>query len=169
MTGTEIKEGTELWIEASHQLTHAVYGQSETTMLCGNFPGNPVKPGSMGLPAPGVPVNIIDDDGQICDTGVEGDIAVAMQDPTGRKVHCLFEGYLQRDGTALIPTRLAKGSTKSLQWYVTGDRGYQDKDGYLWFAGRSDDVINSSGYRIGKLRHGSKSKIFTKNVQDRLK
>jgi len=126
-----------------------VYGQSETTMLCGNFLGRDVKPGSMGLPTPGVPINIINEDGQICDINVEGDIAIAIRDSTGKKVNCLFEGYLQRNGTTLIPSRRTKDS--DTQWYVTGDRGYQDKDGYLWFIGRSDDVINSSGYRIGEF------------------
>lgn len=60
------------------------YGQTETPLICGNFPGNRVKPGSMGLPTPGMPLHIIDENGKECEPGVEGDIALAVRDELGR-------------------------------------------------------------------------------------
>lgn len=114
------------------------YGQTETTILCGVFEGMEAKPGSMGLPAPGVDLDVIDADGARLPADVEGDVAVALkpEPPAG-----LFLGY--RDD----PERTA--ATRRGDWYLTGDRAYRDVDGYFWFVGRSDDVIISAGYRIG--------------------
>ncbi|TCP59381.1 acetyl-CoA synthetase [Tumebacillus sp. BK434] len=111
------------------------YGQTENSLLVGNFVGLDVRPGSMGRPSPGVNIGIIDEDGNVVPTGSVGDIAVHKDAPI------LFQGYLndaERTGRAF------RGD-----WYVTGDQGKVDADGYIWFEGRADDIIISSGYTIG--------------------
>jgi acyl-coenzyme A synthetase/AMP-(fatty) acid ligase len=114
---------------------HDGYGQTENTLIVGNFPGVEIRPGSMGKPAPGYDVRVIDLDGNEAPTGEEGDIALRGDAP------CLFAGYWQQpDETAAV----YRG-----EWYVTGDRAVRDEDGYLWFTGRADDVILSAAYRIG--------------------
>ena len=114
---------------------HDGYGQTETSLIVSNAPGLEVRPGSMGLPTPGHAVAVIDVLGEACDAGVEGDIALYGRPPT------LFAGYWEdRDET---------DAAYRDGWYVTGDRGVVDEDGYIWFVGRTDDVIVSSEYRIG--------------------
>jgi acetyl-CoA synthetase/medium-chain acyl-CoA synthetase len=114
---------------------HDGYGQTETSLLVANAPGMEIRPGSMGLPAPGHDVAVIDEDGDVCDAGLEGDIALFGRPPT------LFAGYWEaRDETDAV---FRDG------WYVTGDRAMCDEDGYFWFVGREDDVVVSSAYRIG--------------------
>lgn len=122
--------------EASFELTiHDGYGQTENTLLVGNFPGREIRPGSMGLPSPGHDMAVIDLDGRSVAIGDEGDVALRDRPPT------LFVGYWQQpDETAAV----FRGD-----WYVTGDRASVDEDGYFWFAGRADDVILSAAYRIG--------------------
>jgi acetyl-CoA synthetase/medium-chain acyl-CoA synthetase len=114
------------------------YGQTETVLLCGNLPGMEVRPGSMGKPAPGFEVAVIDDDGKPLEPGQEGDIAVRVhpQRPVG-----LFQEYWNDPAAT-------QGAMRG-DYYVTGDRAYMDGDGYVWFVGRADDVIISAGYRIG--------------------
>ncbi len=114
---------------------HDGYGQTENTLIVGNFPGAEIRPGSMGKPAPGYEVRVIDFDGAESGVGEEGDIALRGNAPA------LFAGYWQQpDETAAV----YRG-----EWYVTGDRAVRDEDGYLWFTGRADDVILSAAYRIG--------------------
>ncbi|HEY7604227.1 MAG TPA: AMP-binding protein [Gaiellaceae bacterium] len=114
---------------------HDGYGQTENTLLVGNFPGAEIRPGSMGLPAPGYDVRVIDLDGKECAAGEEGDIALRGDAPA------LFAGYWNApEETAAV----YRGD-----WYVTGDRAVRDEEGYLWFTGRADDVILSAAYRIG--------------------
>jgi acyl-coenzyme A synthetase/AMP-(fatty) acid ligase len=114
---------------------HDGYGQTENTLLVGNFPGAEIRPGSMGLPAPGYDVQVIDFDGRVAPAGEEGDIALRGEAPA------LFAGYWNApDETAAIYRE---------EWYVTGDRAVRDEDGYFWFTGRADDVILSAAYRIG--------------------
>jgi acyl-coenzyme A synthetase/AMP-(fatty) acid ligase len=114
---------------------HDGYGQTENTLLVGNFPGAEIRAGSMGKPAPGYDVRVIDFDGEETPPGEEGDIALRGDAPA------LFAGYWnQPDETAAV----YRG-----EWYVTGDRAVRDEDGYLWFTGRADDVILSAAYRIG--------------------
>ncbi|MEW6991614.1 AMP-binding protein [Colwelliaceae bacterium 6441] len=126
------------WQDATGVTIRDGYGQSESIILCGSFPSIEVRPGSMGKPAPGVNLNIIDNEGQIVAVNEEGNIAVNLKPypPMG-----LFKGYTLAD----------EKNQEAFQgdWYLTGDRGYKDEDGYFWFVGRSDDVILSSGYRIG--------------------
>ncbi|MFP2909659.1 acyl-CoA synthetase [Pyxidicoccus sp. 3LFB2] len=122
-TGLHIREG---------------YGQTETVMVVGMFPSVEPRVGSMGKPSPGFTVGVIDDTGQEVADGQEGDIAVrvAPERPVG-----LFQGYLNDDG--------ANAACRRGDWYVTGDRAVRDAEGYFYFVGRADDVIKTSGYRVG--------------------
>jgi acyl-coenzyme A synthetase/AMP-(fatty) acid ligase len=114
---------------------HDGYGQTENTLIVGNFPGIEIRPGSMGLPAEGYDVRVIDFEGREVHAGEEGDIALRGDAPA------LFAGYWDApEETAAV----YRG-----EWYVTGDRAVRDEDGYLWFTGRADDVILSAAYRIG--------------------
>jgi acyl-coenzyme A synthetase/AMP-(fatty) acid ligase len=130
-------EVIETWTAATGSTPYDGYGQTETVVLVANYPSEPVKPGSMGLPAPGMIVDVVDDDGNICADGEEGNICVSTEPrPIG-----LFDGYwLDDERTAEV---FHHG------WYYTGDRAFRDEDGYLWFVGRADDVILSAAYRIG--------------------
>lgn len=133
-------EVIETWKKQTGITIRDGYGQTETVILVGNFPTPDckIKPGSMGKPAPGAIVDVIDEKGQPMPDNKEGDIAVKVVParPTG-----LFKEYWNNpDATA---------GTLVGDWYVTGDRAYRDEDGYLWFVGRADDVIISAGYRIG--------------------
>jgi acetyl-CoA synthetase/medium-chain acyl-CoA synthetase len=123
------------WEEATGITIRDGYGQTETILLVGNFPGLPVRPGSMGLPMPGHDVEVIDGDGDVLPPGEVGEIAVHGRPPG------LFREYW-KDAAATRKCRLG-------DWYLTGDRAYRDEDGYFWFVGRADDVIISAGYRIG--------------------
>ncbi len=130
-------EVIETWKAATGTELYDGYGQTETVCLVANYPSLPVKPGSMGRPAPGVNVDVVDDDGVICADGEEGNIAVGTEPwPVG-----LFRGYWRDEQRTAQVFRHG--------WYYTGDRAYRDEDGYLWFVGRADDVILSAAYRIG--------------------
>jgi len=123
------------WRDATGTTIRDGYGQTETTLLVGNLPGMPLRPGSMGLPMPGHRVEILAADGRVLPPGEVGDIAVHGRPPS------LFRGYW-RDPEATAACRRG-------EWYTTGDRAHRDADGYFWFVGRDDDVIISAGYRIG--------------------
>ena len=114
------------------------FGQTETTMTLGTFPWMTPKPGSMGMPNAQYDIDLIRADGTPCEDGEKGEIVVRVGD---RKPIGLFK-YYYRDEEL---TREA--------WhdglYHTGDMAWRDEDGYYWFEGRIDDVIKSSGYRIG--------------------
>ncbi len=111
------------------------YGQTETVCIVANHPELPVRPGSMGLPTPGHDVQVLADDGVELPAGEVGDVAIRDDAPS------IFAGYWHADE--------ATRATRRGAFYVTGDRAYRDDDGYFWFVGRADDVIISSGYRIG--------------------
>lgn len=111
------------------------YGQTENTLLIGTMKGMVAKSGSMGKPTPGNTVVVVDENGQLCEAGVVGDIAVHKSTPA------LFKEYF-RD-----PER-TQGQYRG-DYYITGDQAKVDEDGYFWFEGRSDDIIISSGYTIG--------------------
>ncbi|MCP4747383.1 MAG: AMP-binding protein [Desulfobacteraceae bacterium] len=127
-----------VWEKATDCIIRDGYGQTETVLLCGSFPCIKPKFGSMGKPAPGIDLAVIDENCNKLPPNTEGDIAIkiAPERPVG-----LFKEYWKE------PTRTA--STYRGDWYITGDRAYVDEDGYFWFVGRSDDVILTSGYRIG--------------------
>lgn len=111
------------------------YGQTENSLLVGTLQDMEVRPGSMGKPFPGMPVAIVDDNGDPVPSGTIGHIAVHRSHPA------LFQGYLNDPAR----TRAAYRG----DWYVTGDQGRSDDDGYIWFEGRADDIIISAGYTIG--------------------
>ena len=131
-------EVIKIWEEATGLIIHDGYGQTETVLLCGHFPSIPVKPGSMGKPSPGFDLSIIDEGGIPLPAQKEGDIAVRVK--PDRPVWMFKEYWNNPEASAAC----IRGD-----WYVTGDRGYKDEDGYFWFVGRADDVIISAGYRIG--------------------
>ncbi|XP_061848675.1 acyl-coenzyme A synthetase ACSM3, mitochondrial isoform X1 [Colius striatus] len=114
------------------------YGQTETVTICANMKGMEIKPGSFGKPVPPYDVQIIDDHGAILPAGEEGNIGIQVQP---RRPFCLFSEYVDN------PEKTAASVCGN--FYVTGDRGVMDEEGYIWFVGRDDDIINSSGYRIG--------------------
>ena len=114
------------------------FGQTETTMTLGTFPWMTPKPGSMGIPNAQYNIDLLRPDGTSCEDGEKGEIVVIARD---KKPIGLFKGYYRDEEK----TREA--------WhdgiYHTGDVAWRDEDGYYWFEGRIDDVIKSSGYRIG--------------------
>lgn len=114
------------------------FGQTETTLTIGNLVGMEPKPGSMGKPNPQYKIEILLPNGEIAGTNEEGEISIAIDEgvPNG-----LFEGYYK-----------AEDKNKEVWhdgYYHTGDVAYKDEDGYIWYVGRVDDVIKSSGYRVG--------------------
>ncbi|MFT6694244.1 MAG: acyl-coenzyme A synthetase/AMP-(fatty) acid ligase [Neolewinella sp.] len=131
-------EVIDVWQKATDLVIRDGYGQTETTILCGNSISAEPRFGSMGKPAPGIDLQVIDENGRVMPPNQEGDIAVNTypQRPLG-----LFKEY---KGEPEKTARSYRG-----QWYLTGDRAYVDEDGYFWFVGRDDDVIISAGYRIG--------------------
>ena len=123
LTGIELKEG---------------FGQTETTMTLGTMPWMKTKPGSMGMPNPQYDIDLIKPNGTPCEEGEKGEIVIHVRD---KKPIGLFKEYYRDE-------ELTKEA-----WhdgiYHTGDVAWRDEDGYYWFEGRIDDVIKSSGYRIG--------------------
>ena len=114
------------------------FGQTETTMTLGTFPWIKPKPGSMGKPNPQYDIRLLKPDGSVCEDGEKGEICI---DTSAGKPIGLFKGYY-RD-----PELTERAWHDGL--YYTGDIAWRDEDGYYWFVGRADDVIKSSGYRIG--------------------
>ena len=131
-------EVIKVWEDETGMTIRDGYGQTETVLLCANFPPIQVKPGSMGKPSPGFDVEVIDHDGNPLPAGKEGDIAVRVK--PNRPTWMFKEYWRNPDAT----NACIRGD-----WYITGDRAYKDEDGYFWFVGRADDVIISAGYRIG--------------------
>lgn len=127
-----------VWETATNTTIHDGYGQTETVNIVANRPGLEVRHGSMGKPAPGFQVDVIDDDGNPCETDEIGHIAVKLTTPAPIG---LFSGYYEG------PTQRNTADFKN-GWYYTGDTATRDTDGYIWFVGRSDDIISSAGYRI---------------------
>ncbi|KAK3695945.1 hypothetical protein LTR37_018240 [Vermiconidia calcicola] len=153
-----------LWKEATGLEICDGFGQTETILVCGNFEGAPIRPGSMGKPSPGVPLHVVDDAGNECAQDVEGDIALKVDLSESSNFFGVFDGYLGGDGK--LDRRLRPGGKGDEQpWYLTGDRATRDVDGYFWFVGRSDDVINSSGYRIGPFEVESTLKLHPAVVE----
>jgi acetyl-CoA synthetase len=115
---------------------HDNWWQTETgSIMIANYPLLPIKPGSMGKPMPGIEPGIIDDDGNIQPFGEEGDLALRPGWPS------MFRTYWNNE--EMYNSKFRNG------WYITGDRGRMDEDGYFWFVGRSDDVINTAGHLVG--------------------
>lgn len=115
------------------------YGQTECTVAVATYFWMEPKPGSMGKPSPGYDLDIVSEDGKSCEVGEEGQIVIYTKNsqPIG-----MFDGYYRDE------------QLTNKVWhdgiYYTGDMAWRDEDGYYWFVGRADDVIKSSGYRIGQ-------------------
>jgi acetyl-CoA synthetase len=123
MTGVQLKEG---------------YGQSETTLAIFTSPWTKPKPGSMGIPSPHYDIDLITPEGESALPDEQGEIVIR----TDKKIPAgLFKGYYRNK-------RLTDDAWYD-DVYHTGDVATRDEDGYFWFVGRTDDVIKSSGYRIG--------------------
>lgn len=114
------------------------FGQTETTMTLGTFPWQTPKPGSMGKPNPQYDVQLLRSDDTQCEDGEKGEICIYIGN---KKPIGLFKGYYRDQNLTLKIWHHG--------YYHTGDMAWRDQDGYYWFVGRSDDVIKSSGYRIG--------------------
>jgi acyl-coenzyme A synthetase/AMP-(fatty) acid ligase len=127
-----------IWKDATGCDIYDGYGQTETVNMIANFRCLPIKPGSMGKAVPGFDVLVVDEDGKEQPFGHEGYIAIRVNPhrPVG-----LFAGYVNDSESMATSFR---GDL-----YYTGDKAYKDSDGYFWFLGRADDVIITSGYRIG--------------------
>jgi acetyl-CoA synthetase len=126
-----------LWGQKAFDLPiHDNWWQTETgSILIANYPAMDIRPGSMGRPFPGIEPIIIDDDGNELPPGEEGDLAVRPGWPS------MFRTYWNNQ--ELYESRFRNG------WYITGDRAHRDADGYFWFVGRADDVINTAGHLVG--------------------
>jgi acetyl-CoA synthetase len=140
--GEPLSAGVVEWGEETMGVTiHDTYGQTETgNMIINNYPAMELKPGSMGRPLPGVEAAVVDPDtGEVLEPGETGEIAERGDYP------CFFAGYWE------TPEKTADCFVDGPdgEWYLSGDLGHMDEDGYFWFEGRADDVIISSGYRIG--------------------
>ena len=128
----------EKWKELTGHELREIFGQTELCVTVGTFPWMKVCPGSMGKPSPQFDVDVVDEDGRSCPAGQVGEIVVRTQyeTPVG-----MFLGYYRdEEGTKAV-------------WhdgmYHTRDLAWRDEWGYYWYVGRADDVIKSSGYRIG--------------------
>ena len=115
---------------------HDNWWQTETGCIqVANYATQDVKPGSMGRPIPGTEAEVVDKDGKPCAPGVEGDLVLKPGWPS------MFRTYWRR--SELYKSRFKNG------WYYSGDRAKKDLDGYIWFIGRDDDVINTAGHLVG--------------------
>ena len=115
---------------------HDNWWQTETgAIMVANYPIMEIRPGSMGRPFPGIEPAIIDDDGNELPPGEEGNLAVRPGWPS------MFRTYWHRE--EMYNSKFING------WYITGDRARMDADGYFWFVGRADDVINTAGHLVG--------------------
>ena len=117
---------------------HEGFGQTEMTLGIANLYGTEIKPGAMGKPIPGYGIDIVDADGKSVEDGVNGEIVIRTDPVPTCGVYLGY--YLNKEAT-------------DAAWhdgmYHTGDVAWRDEDGYYWYVGRADDVIKSSGYRIG--------------------
>jgi len=140
--GEPLSAGVVDWAEDALGVTvHDTYGQTETgNMVINNYPTMETRPGSMGRPLPGVEAAVVDPDtGEVLGPGETGEIAERGEFP------CFFAGYWEKPEQ----TENCFVDGPDGRWYLSGDLAHVDDDGYVWFEGRADDVILSSGYRIG--------------------
>lgn len=127
----------DFWKEHTGLVIYEGFGQTETPLTIGNLTNSTPRPGSMGKPVPLYEVAILRADGTRCDVGETGEICISLD-----RAHpgIMMEYYRDAEKTA---------ATMHDGWYHTGDTAWADEDGYFWYVGRNDDVIKSSGYRIG--------------------
>ncbi|SFS43953.1 acetate--CoA ligase [Marininema halotolerans] len=131
-------------LKAFNQRIHDSWWMTETGgILISNYPTMEIKPGSMGKPFPGIQAAIIDDEGRELPPMQMGNLAIRTPWPSLMqkiwKNKAKYEEYFRVEG-----------------WYISGDSAYRDEDGYFWFQGRIDDVINTSGERVGPFEVESK-------------
>ena len=126
------------WLEMTGHTLYEIFGQTELCVTIGTFPWMKICPGSMGKPSPQFDVDLVDDDGNSCAAGQVGEIVVRTRH--GRPVG-MFTGYYKN------PEKTREVWDNDM--YHTLDLAWRDEWGYFWYVGRKDDVIKSSGYRIG--------------------
>ena len=141
-----------IWREKTGLTIREGFGQSESAIIAGTFKWLTPKPGSLGKPNPLYEISLVNENGEIAQTGEEGQISILLRNgiiPVG-----LFQEYYME------PERTYETFASGV--YYTGDLAYADEDGYLWYVGRADDVIKTSGYRVGPfevesaiMRHAS--------------
>ena len=123
-------------MEAFDMPFHDNWWQTETgAIMCANYAGSDIKLGSMGRPIPGIELAVVDDDGNPAPPGQEGDLVVRPGWPS------MFQTYWHNE--EMYQSKFKNG------WYYSGDRARMDEDGYFWFIGRADDVINTAGHLVG--------------------
>jgi len=149
------------WKKATGLTLMEGFGQTETTPVICNLRGMTPRPGSAGKPSPQYDVRLVDPDGETCEVGQTGEIVVNMNP---RPAGILIEYYRDEARTE----EAMRGG-----WYHTGDTAWMDEDGYYWYVGRNDDIIKSSGYRIGPfeiesvlLHHEAVSECAVTGVPD---
>ena len=158
--------GSELYhwgIEAFGIEINEMWAQTEFNYIAGSCAQiMPVRPGSIGKDYPGHIVQPVDEEGNVVDIGEIGELAADRDDPV------MVQGYWNNDA-ATREKYIGK-------WWGTGDTGYKDEDGYIWFVGRKDDVISSAGYRIGPgeiedclLKHTAIAQVAVIGVPDELR
>ncbi|MDR1088918.1 MAG: AMP-binding protein [Coriobacteriales bacterium] len=142
------------------------FGQTETPVTIANMPGMTPKPGSMGRAVPLYTTRLLDEEGKECSVGQTGEICIAY-DPDNRPPGIMLEYYRDPEKTAAA---IHDG------WYHSGDTAWKDEDGYIFYVGRNDDVIKSSGYRISPfeiesvlLTHPSVRECAVTGVPDELR
>ncbi|WP_251212277.1 AMP-binding protein [Adlercreutzia murintestinalis] len=154
----------DFWKENTGLTIFEGFGQTETPLTIGNLTNSTPRPGSMGKPVPLYTVAILREDGTACATGETGEVCIHI-DPHPAGI--MMEYYRDPEKTA---------ATMHDGWYHTGDTAWEDEDGYYWYVGRNDDVIKSSGYRIGPfeiesvmLEHPAVREVAVTGVPDELR
>ena len=127
----------DFWKKHTGLTIYEGFGQTETPLTIANLTGSTPRPGSMGKPVPQYNTRILDEDGNFCKVGQTGEVCI---DVSQGAPGIMMEYYRN---TAKTAEAIHDG------WYHTGDTAWCDEDGYYWYVGRNDDVIKSSGYRIG--------------------
>jgi acetyl-CoA synthetase len=141
------------------------FGQTETVVLIATFPWIEPKPGSMGKPSPCYDIELINSDSNTCDVGEEGEIVINTKNGKPIGLFCDYKNDKKRTDEVWYDG-----------YYHTGDIAWEDEDGYFWFVGRNDDLIKSSGYRIGPfeiesalLQHGGVLECAITAVPDEIR
>lgn len=154
----------QFWKDHTGLTIYEGFGQTETPLTIGNLTNSVPRPGSMGKPVPLYEVAILREDGTPCAVGETGEICISI-DPHPAGI--MMEYYRAPEKTAAA---MHDG------WYHTGDTAWEDEDGYYWYVGRNDDVIKSSGYRIGPfeiesvlLEHDAVRECAVTGVPDELR
>jgi len=129
------------WMRRAGCRIHEAYGQTEALMVVANYPAAEIRPGAMGLPLPGLPIEVISEENyRPLGPGQVGHVAIRMP------MEGMMLGYWRApEKTEACFVTDAEGQ----RWYISGDLARKDDDGYFWYEGRSDDVINTAGYRVG--------------------